>query len=106
MVRILIADDHEIIREAFLTPRVSQSVLEGFLHRDEDSAETGGPLTGRELEVLKLVTQGRSSREEAEALGISVKTVDTHRANLMRKLDLHSVGELVRYAIRNRIIEP
>ena len=63
------------------------------------------PLSHREREVLQLLAEGKSSKEVAVALGLSVKTAETHRANIMRRLDCHSVSELVRYAIRNNIIE-
>ena len=63
-------------------------------------------LTSREREIVQLLAEGKSSKEVAASLGISVKTAETHRANIMRKLDLHSVSELVRYAVRNQIIEP
>jgi DNA-binding NarL/FixJ family response regulator len=63
-------------------------------------------LTTREREVIQLLAEGRSSKEVATVLVISVKTAETHRANVMRKLNLHSVTDLVRYAIRNRITEP
>lgn len=62
------------------------------------------PLTARERELLRLIAEGKNSREAAKLLGISAKTADTHRANLMRKLQIHSVTELVRYALRNRIV--
>jgi DNA-binding NarL/FixJ family response regulator len=61
-------------------------------------------LTPREREIVQQLAEGKSSKEVAEALSISVKTADTHRANIMRKLDLHSVTELVRYAVRNQIV--
>jgi DNA-binding NarL/FixJ family response regulator len=61
--------------------------------------------TTREREVIQLLAEGSSNKEVADKLGISVKTVETHRAAIMRKLGLHSIGELVRYAIRNKIIE-
>ena len=64
------------------------------------------PLTSRERELLRLIAEGKNSREAANILGISAKTADTHRANLMRKLQIHSVTELVRYALRNRIVAP
>jgi DNA-binding NarL/FixJ family response regulator len=64
------------------------------------------PLTSREQELLRLIAEGKNSREAAKILGISAKTADTHRANLMRKLQIHSVTELVRYALRNRIVAP
>jgi len=62
-------------------------------------------LTSREREIVQLLSEGRSSKEVATVLGISVKTADTHRANIMRKLNLHSVSELVLYAVRNQIIQ-
>jgi len=73
---------------------------------DTASAGRTPRLTGREREVLQLLTEGRGNKEIAELLGISPKTAETHRARVMGKLGLHSVGELVRYAVRNRIIEP
>jgi DNA-binding NarL/FixJ family response regulator len=62
-------------------------------------------LTSREREIVQLLAEGNSSKEVASSLCISVKTVETHRANIMRKLQLHSVSELVRYAVRNQIVE-
>ena len=62
-------------------------------------------LTSREREIVQLLAEGKSSKEVAVALNISVKTAETHRANIMRKLELHSVSELVRYAVKNQIIE-
>jgi DNA-binding NarL/FixJ family response regulator len=92
----------------FLTPVVTDVVLEDYLRRGTAPVDTEAPhgrLTGREREVLQLLAEGRSSKEVAHSLGISVKTADTHRTNVMRKLDLHSLGELVRYAIRNNLIQ-
>jgi DNA-binding NarL/FixJ family response regulator len=63
-------------------------------------------LTSREREVLQLLAEGRANKEIAAALGITTKTAETHRARIMAKLEVHSMSELVRYAIRNRIIEP
>jgi DNA-binding NarL/FixJ family response regulator len=63
-------------------------------------------LTVREREIIRLISEGQSSKEVASTLGISVKTADTHRANIMRKLQVHTVSELVRYALRNQIIAP
>jgi DNA-binding NarL/FixJ family response regulator len=62
-------------------------------------------LSAREREVIQLVAEGRTNKEIATELGVSVKTVDAHRTNIMRRLNAHSVAELVRYAIRNKIIE-
>jgi DNA-binding CsgD family transcriptional regulator len=83
-------------------------VLQDNLHPAELTEEIviGNRLTAREREIVQLIAEGRSSKEVADALGISVKTAETHRANLMRKLGLHSVSELVHFAIRNQIVEP
>lgn len=62
-------------------------------------------LSPREREVLQLLTEGKSNKEVAAALGVTIRTAETHRANIMTKLDLHSMSDLVRYAVRNRIIE-
>jgi DNA-binding NarL/FixJ family response regulator len=93
----------------FLAPAVTGIVLDGYMHRsgalDDDRAEAA-KVTPREREVLQLIAEGNSSKEIASALNLSVKTIDAHRANIMRKLHLHSVSHLVRYAIRHRIVEP
>jgi DNA-binding NarL/FixJ family response regulator len=94
--------------QPFFTGKVSEMVLEGFLKPGEAAAldEDGpGPLTLREREVLQLVAEGKSSKEAADALNISARTIETHRTNIMRKLKLRSATELVRYAIRNQIIQ-
>jgi DNA-binding NarL/FixJ family response regulator len=70
-----------------------------------DSKRFASRVTSRENEIVQLLSEGKSSKEVAVQLDISVKTVETHRANIMRKLELHSLSELVRYAIRNQIIE-
>ncbi|HEX4783173.1 MAG TPA: response regulator transcription factor [Candidatus Sulfotelmatobacter sp.] len=100
----------------FFTTRVSQMVLEGYLDRDgadgqaEESKEkkedpTTAILTSREREVIQLLAEGKTSKEVAVALRLSVKTAETHRTNLMRKLGLHSVADLTRYAVRNGIVQ-
>jgi DNA-binding NarL/FixJ family response regulator len=63
-------------------------------------------LTPREREIVQLISEGKSSKEIASLLGISIKTAETHRANIMRKLHVHSVTDLVRYAVRNEIVQP
>jgi DNA-binding NarL/FixJ family response regulator len=93
----------------FLTSRVSEMVLHGYLRGDTQSnkAEPArSRLTQREREIVQLLAEGKSNKEIASTLGISVKTAETHRANIMNKLGLHSVTELVRYAVRNKIVEP
>ena len=95
--------------KTFFTPKVSQMVLEGYLdknprEKEPESEAESLRLTGRQREIVQLLAEGKSSKEVAAVLGLSVKTAETHRANIMRKLDCHSVTELVRYAIRNHII--
>lgn len=88
----------------FLTTRVTEVVLDGFLKGVADDA-VGEALTPREREVLQLVAEGRSSKSIAAALGVTVKTIESHRASLMRKLHLRTVADLVRYAVRNGLVE-
>ena len=93
--------------KVFFTPRVAAMVLDGYLRR-ESSPEPEPParsrLTPREREIVQLLAEGKSSKEVAVALGLSVKTAETHRSNIMRKLDLHSISDLVLYAVRNNIV--
>jgi DNA-binding NarL/FixJ family response regulator len=92
----------------FLTSTVTEFVLENYVRRGEASPEDATPLavTAREREVIQLIAEGRSNKEAAATLGISVKTIEAHRAKIMKKLRLHSVSDLVRYAIRNHIVQP
>jgi DNA-binding NarL/FixJ family response regulator len=90
--------------EPFLTTRVTEVVLEGFLKGVAGDA-VGEALTPREREVLQLVAEGRSSKNIAARLGVTVKTIESHRASLMRKLHLRTVADLVRYAVRNGLVE-
>lgn len=93
----------------YFTPNVSDVLLASYLHPDRGGGSRTGvtqALTPREHEIVHLIAEGKSSKEVAVVLGISEATAETHRANLMRKLDVHSVSEIVRYAIRNRLIEP
>jgi DNA-binding NarL/FixJ family response regulator len=95
--------------KTFFTPKIAQMVLDGYLDRTPKAGApqgTGGSrLTPRQREIVQLLAEGKSSKEVASALNLSVKTAETHRANIMRKLDCHSVAEVVRYAIRNHIVE-
>jgi len=95
-------------RRTYFTREASEILLDGFARSDvslDPKPPMRSRLTAREREIVQLLAEGRSSKEVAVTLGISVKTAETHRANIMRKLELHSVSELVRYAIRNQIIE-
>jgi DNA-binding NarL/FixJ family response regulator len=105
---LLVALDSLSRHKPFFTSRATEMMLTNF--------NQGGPqvqvgdlkrerLTSREREVVQLLSEGKSSKEVATSLCISVKTAETHRANIMRKLEIHSVSELVRYAVRNQIIE-
>lgn len=94
--------------EAFLYPSVAKAVVADYLKRLEagEGRETYDGLTQREKEILTLVAEGTTNQEIAERLYISVKTVQTHRAHIMEKLNLHDRTMLVRYAIRKGLIEP
>lgn len=90
----------------FFSSRIGRMILEGYLRGA--SVEGGGAsvLSAREREIVQLLAEGRSNKEVARALGISVATAETHRSNVMRKIGASSVAELVRFAVRNKIIEP
>ena len=89
----------------FLSPEIAGVVVDSFVRAPAAAEPTAfGVLSPRELEVLQLVAEGRSTKEIAAALFLSPKTVETHRRNLMDKLDLHTVAELARYAVREGLI--
>jgi DNA-binding NarL/FixJ family response regulator len=92
----------------FLTSTVTGFVLDDFVRRRDGTQADVSPVdvTSREREIIQLVAEGRSNKEAAATLGISVKTIEAHRANIMRKLQLRTVSDLVRYAIRNKIVQP
>jgi DNA-binding NarL/FixJ family response regulator len=93
----------------FLTRRVSEIVLNGFLksgNQPERTERLPGQPTPREGEIIRLLAEGKANKEIAAALGIAIRTVETHRAKVMLKLGIHSSTELVRYAIRNKMVEP
>jgi len=93
-------------RTTFFTSRVAEMVLSGFLETRADiSRPLKDRLTPREREVVQLLSEGKTSNEIANQLKLSVKTAETHRTNVMRKLDLHSVADLVRYAVRNNLVQ-
>jgi DNA-binding NarL/FixJ family response regulator len=90
----------------FVTPAVSETILRTFVSADRTpEASSLDRLTAREREIVQLLAEGKSNKEVASLLGISVKTAETHRRNLFNKLNFHSIGELIHYAIRNKIIE-
>lgn len=89
---------------SYLSPEVAGAVVDAV--RDTGADAPGARLGRRELDVLRLIADGHRSAAIAEKLHISVSTVEVHRRNIMRKLDLHSVAELTRYAVRSRLVEP
>jgi len=106
---LIIAVETLANHKPFFTPRATEVILSNFNAggtRTELPESVRDRLTSREREIVQLLAEGKSSKEVAASLSISVKTAETHRANIMRKLQLHTVSELVRYAVRNQIIEP
>ena len=101
--QLLAAIDALSMHRPYFSGAISETILEQFL-RSKPSSPTFG-LTHREREVVQLIAEGKINKEIGEALNISVKTVETHRAAAMHKLKLRTTAELVRYAVRNNIIE-
>jgi len=92
--------------KTFFTPKVAQMVLNAYLGKGPRASEDAPlQITAREREIVQLLAEGKSSKEVASVLDINPKTVETHRSNILRKLHFHSVTELVRYAVRNHIVE-
>jgi two-component system response regulator NreC len=87
----------------YLSPGVSSAVAQAFRSKSEKPRD---PLTSRERQVLQLIAEGKSTKDVASLLGISVKTAESHRTRLMQKLDIHETASLVRYAVRRGIVEP
>ena len=87
----------------YLSPGISRAVVEAYLAKSELPPD---PLTPREREVLQLIAEGKSTKEVAGVLGVSVKTAESHRTRLMEKLDIHETATLVRYAIRRGLVQP
>jgi DNA-binding NarL/FixJ family response regulator len=88
--------------EMFLTQSISRTIVQAFLNKNEEQDRF---LSDRERQVLQLVAEGKTTKELASILGISAKTAESHRSNIMDKLDIHDVAGLVRYAIRTGIIQ-
>lgn len=87
----------------YLSPGVSRAVVEAYRTKSQMPAD---PLTVRERQVLQLIAEGRSTKDVASLLGISVKTAESHRTRLMHKLDIHETASLVRYAVRRGLVQP
>lgn len=90
----------------FLSQDVTGFVVDGFLSGLRDTGFQAEGISSREREILQLLAEGKSNKDISEELNLSVKTVETHRANIMRKLGLRNLADLVLYAVRNHIIEP
>lgn len=106
---IVAAVEKLLNRQTFFSAQVSETVIEGFLRSGRQSGgkdESGPRLTPREREVIQLLAEGHRNKKIAQRLGISVKTVETHRTTLMRKIGVKSIVEVVRYAVRNHLTEP
>jgi DNA-binding NarL/FixJ family response regulator len=105
---IVAAVDALAHHKPFFTSNVSETMLESFLRQTKAPVETiaSGPITAREREIIQLLAEGHSNKRIAGTLDISVKTVETHRAAIMRKIGASSVVDIVRYAVRNKITQP
>jgi len=100
---LLVAIQQVTRGQVYLSPGVSSAVIEAYQSKSEKSKS---PLTMRERQVLQLIAEGKSTKDIASLLGISVKTAESHRTRLMRKLDIHEIASLVRYAIRQGVVQP
>jgi two-component system response regulator NreC len=89
--------------DVYLSPGVSGAVMEAYRSKSEMPRD---PLTARERQVLQLIAEGKSTKDVASVLGISVKTAESHRTRLMQKLDIHETASLVLYAVRRGIVQP
>lgn len=90
--------------ETYLSPAVSKGVVQDYVQRLRDETQPAQALSPRQREVLQLIAEGQSTKDIARRLDLSVKTVDTHRSQLMRQLDIHEVAGLVRYALRAGLV--
>ncbi len=90
--------------ERFFSPKVSNLIVEDFVKRSNPAPRPSASLTDREMEVLGYIAQGMTNAEIADRMFLSIRTIGTHRNNLMHKLDIHKTAGLVRYAIENRIV--
>lgn len=91
--------------EMYLTPTVSKRVIEKYLRRPDDGLESSDSLTPRHRQILQLIAEGNTTKKIATILNLSAKTVETHRMQLMERLDIHEVAGLVRYAIRHHLVD-
>lgn len=92
--------------QVFLSPAISKHVIDVYLSRAAEQMNSLEQLTPRQREILQLIAEGHSSKQIAQLLNASVKTIESHRASLMERLDIHDVAGLVRYAIRHGLVSP
>jgi len=92
--------------QTFLSPAISKHVIDAYVERTSNKLEPFSILTSRQREILQLIAEGTTTKEIAQKLGVSVKTIETHRTQLMARLDIHDLAGLVRYAIRLGLITP
>ncbi|MCB1789681.1 MAG: response regulator transcription factor [Gammaproteobacteria bacterium] len=92
-----------VVGRMYVSPQASGGILQDLAMGQVSAGQDGSPLTAREKETLQLIAEGHSTAEIAERLFVSVKTVETHRKKIMDKLDMHSIAELTKYAIREGI---
>ena len=91
--------------DTYLSPAISRRVIEDYVGRTSNQRSLGEQLTPRQREILQLIAEGRTTKEIARTLHISVKTVETHRTQLMERLDIHDVAGLTRYAMRIGLVQ-
>lgn len=108
ITQLFVAVETVARHKPFFTSDVAEKVLKGFLKLTDLSSDEGAPsiLSAREREIVQLLAESKSNKEVSTLLGISVKTVQTHRATIMRKLGINSIVDLVHYAIRNNLVSP
>jgi DNA-binding NarL/FixJ family response regulator len=92
--------------EIYLSPAISKTIVSHFLKQNPDEFRSEHDLTSRQREILQLIAEGRTTKDIAQLLNLSIKTIETHRTELMKRLDIHDVAGLVRYAIRRGLISP
>jgi DNA-binding NarL/FixJ family response regulator len=90
--------------QIFLSPAISRQIMEIYLNRSAEKSSVLDQLTPRQREILQLIAEGHSSKQIAQMLDTSVKTIESHRASLMERLDIHDIAGLVRYAVRNGLV--
>jgi DNA-binding NarL/FixJ family response regulator len=104
MQELMMAMDAVREGKVYLSPSITGSLVKRMTRLDESESLPGNDLSSREVEVLQLLTEGKSSKQAADKLNVSVKTIQTHRRNIMEKLDLHHITQLTKYAIQHGLI--